>query len=49
MKKYILLSLLLGALPLTMMAQDDDMYFVPTKKNMQKAQAQYRLCGCRHQ
>ena len=29
----LLVSLMLGALPLTMMAQDDDMYFVPTKKS----------------
>ena len=32
MNSKLLVSLLLGALPLTMMAQDDDMYFVPTKK-----------------
>ncbi len=29
----ILVLLILGALPLTMMAQDDDMYFVPSKKS----------------
>lgn len=29
-----LVSLILGALPLTMMAQDDDMYFVPSKKSV---------------
>ena len=29
----LLVSLMLGALPLTMMAQDDDMYFVPSKKS----------------
>lgn len=33
MMKKILVSLILGALPLTMMAQDDDMYFVPSKKS----------------
>lgn len=37
MKKLMLLTLMLGALPLTMMAQDDDdMYFVPTKKAVEK-------------
>lgn len=41
MKKCILLSLMLGTLPLTMMAQDDDMYFVPTKKNAEKARMEY--------
>lgn len=34
MKKMILFTALLVALPLTMHAQDDDMYFVPTKKNV---------------
>jgi len=33
MKKLILISLLIGALPLSMVAQDDDLYFVPKKKN----------------
>ena len=33
MNSKILVSLMLGALPLTMVAQDDDMYFVPTKKS----------------
>jgi len=33
MTSRFLLSLILGALPLTMMAQDDDMYFVPSKKS----------------
>ena len=32
MKKVILISLLIGALPLSMVAQDDDLYFVPKKK-----------------
>lgn len=32
MKKLILISLLIGALPLSMVAQDDDLYFVPKKK-----------------
>ena len=33
MKMKFLVSLILGVLPLTMMAQDDDMYFVPAKKS----------------
>jgi hypothetical protein len=33
MKIKFLVSLILGVLPLTMMAQDDDMYFVPSKKS----------------
>ena len=37
----ILVSLVLGALPLTMMAQDDDMYFVPTKKTVERTQAAF--------
>ena len=38
MKKLFLLTVI-SALPLTMMAQDDDMYFVPSKKNItQEAQ-----------
>lgn len=41
MKNRLLVSLILGALPLTMMAQDDDMYFVPTKKNVAKEAASY--------
>ena len=41
MNKKILVSLILGALPLTLMAQDDDMYFVPSKKNVEKEAADY--------
>lgn len=33
MKKLILISLLIGALPLSMVAQDDDLYFVPKKQS----------------
>ena len=33
MKKLMLISLLIGALPLSMVAQDDDLYFVPKKKD----------------
>ena len=31
MKKFILISVLVGVMPLSLMAQDDDMYFVPKK------------------
>ena len=41
MNNRFLISLILGALPLTMMAQDDDMYFVPTKKTVEKAATNY--------
>lgn len=41
MKKWFLLSVVLGAMPLSMLAQDDDMYFVPTKNNVAKAKATY--------
>ena len=43
MKKLILFSLLFGALPFQMMAQDDDMYFVPTKANVAKENAKYGM------
>jgi len=43
MKKWIILSVILGVLPLGMQAQDDDMYFVPTKKNVEKDNARYGL------
>ena len=33
MKKWFLISLLIGALPLSMVAQDDDLYFVPKKQS----------------
>ena len=32
MKKLLLISMLAGAMPLALMAQDDDLYFVPKKK-----------------
>lgn len=34
-KKLFLLFVLAGAMPLTMMAQDDDLYFVPSKKTVE--------------
>ena len=43
MNKRFLFSLILGALPLMMMAQDDDMYFVPTKKNVEKEAVNYGM------
>jgi len=33
MKKIFLISVLMGAMPLSMLAQDDDLYFVPKKKS----------------
>ena len=43
MKKLVLLSVLLGAMPITMMAQDDDLYFVPTKENVAKDAEKYGM------
>lgn len=43
MNNRFFVSLLLGALPLTLLAQDDDMYFVPTKKNVERATADYGM------
>ena len=34
MKKLLLISMLVGAMPLALMAQDDDLYFVPKKKKV---------------
>ena len=42
MKKFILLTVV-AALPLTLMAQDDDMYFVPTKENVAKEVKSYGM------
>ena len=42
MKKLILSLLLLGAMPLTMLAQDD-VYFVPTKERVAKENANYGI------
>ena len=36
MKKLLLISILMGALPFTMVAQDDDLYFVSKKKATEK-------------
>jgi hypothetical protein len=43
MKKLILSLLLMGVLPVGMYAQDDDMYFVPTKEKMAKEDAAYGM------
>lgn len=42
-KKLIMSLLLLGALPLAAVAQDDDMYFVPTKENVAKEKMTYGM------
>ena len=42
MKKWILL-MMVSALPIGMMAQDDDMYFVPTKEKLAKEKKNYGM------
>lgn len=42
MKQWILFAAICS-MPLTMMAQDDDMYFVPTKENVEKEAERYGL------
>ncbi len=42
-KKLIMSLLMLGALPLQTVAQDDDMYFVPTKENKAKEAKSYGM------
>ena len=37
MKKLLLISMLIGAMPFSMQAQDDDLYFVPKKKSVEKS------------
>jgi hypothetical protein len=39
MKKLILLALFVSAMPFKTMAQDDDLYFVPSKENLAKDEA----------
>ena len=36
MKKLLLISMFAGMLPLTLVAQDDDLYFVPRKKSVER-------------
>lgn len=43
MKKQLLISLLIGAMPLGMAAQDDDLYFVSKKKGAEKVADNYGL------
>lgn len=43
MKKLLLISLLIGAMPFSMVAQDDDLYFVPKKKSAEKVVDNYGL------
>ena len=43
MKKLLMSLLLLGALPFSTMAQDDDMYFVPSKESKAKDAYQYGM------
>ena len=38
MKKLLLISMLIGAYSMSMMAQDDDLYFVPKKSKVQKTE-----------
>lgn len=45
MKKFIALSLLVLSMPLSMLAQDDDMYFVPKKKSDVKLAKQTYYVG----
>ena len=39
MKKLFLITLIVGLVPLSMSAQDDDMYFVPKKADKEARQA----------
>ena len=41
MKKFILISVLAGVLPLSMMAQDDDLYFTPKKDAATNSYSKY--------
>lgn len=43
MNSRFLISLILGAMPLAVMAQDDDMYFVPSKKNVEHETVSYGM------
>ena len=37
MKKLLLISMLIGTMPFSILAQDDDLYFVPKKKSVEKS------------
>jgi hypothetical protein len=43
MKKLLLISLFAGVLPLSMTAQDDDLYFVPKKKSVEMVTDHYGM------
>ena len=43
MKKWFILSVMLGAFSLSGFAQDDDMYFVPSKQNVEREKATYGI------
>ena len=45
MKKIILMTTILVSLPMLSMAQDDDMYFVPTKESKAKELKSYGMPG----
>ena len=43
MKKLLLISMFAGMLPLSMVAQVDDLYFVPKKKSAEKVTDNYGM------
>ena len=43
MKRLLLISVITGLLPLSMVAQDDDLYFVPKKKSVEKVTDNYGM------
>ena len=43
MKRLLLISMITGLLPLSMVAQDDDLYFVPKKKSAEKVTDNYGM------
>ena len=43
MKKFVLLAVLVAAMPLTTMAQDDDLYFNPKQEAKKKAERRAQL------
>lgn len=43
MKRLLLISIIAGMLPLSMVAQDDDLYFVPKKKSVEKVTDNYGI------
>ena len=43
MKRLLLISMIAAMLPLSLVAQDDDLYFVPTKKSVEKVTDNYGI------